>query len=725
MNLDLAKWVCADNCESPYIRRTFYVLDITEARISICGLGLFQLYINGYRISDDLLVPAWTDYEDKGKRRLLYPINDHFTHRINYLSYDITSYLIQGKNAIGVLLGNGWYNQNKRNIEGDLWYAMPKLIFDITLQTRFDEKHVVSDEMLKWTQSHVLENNVFYGEKQDLARKLPNFSLLTFDDANWQPVSLVNVSDTILEHQVCPADKRIRTIKPTLIRTLADSKIFDCGVNTVGWVKLQYLGPRGGYVNVVYAEELTDMNSLSFDTTGGTNQIQQDSYINIPENTVLEPEFDWHGYRYFQVYGDAEPIEAVVVHMDIPVTSAFSCDHDVLNWLYQTMINTFLCNAHHGVPSDCPHRERLGYTGDGQLVCDTGMLLLGSRSLYEKWMQDIADSQDPITGHVQHTAPFYGGGGGPGGWGCAIVEVPFRYYKHYADQEILIKYYPHMLKYIEYLYCHTDKGLVVSEEKDGWCLGDWCAPPKTVIPESFVNTYFYIKSMEQIKEIAGILDMPFQLDDRIAISKQALIDQYYSKSTNSFCESIQGADAFALDLNMGNPAMSDNLVKHYNKTKVFDTGIFGTDVLIKVLFENNFAQTAFDLLTQEEYPSFGYMKNRGATTFWEDWHGKSSHDHPMFGACTKYLFYGLLGIKQKEGSAGFSCITISPQFVNELNNIKGEIETKSGRIIVELIKDGMIADCNILIECIDDAEFEYHGISRILTKGENRFSIEI
>ena len=160
MELHCAKWVRAGNCEAAYIRKTFVANDFTEAKINICGLGFFQLYINKGRVSEHVLVPAWTDYEDRGKRRLLYPLDDTFTHRIYYLSYDITSHLVEGKNGIGVLLGNGWYHQNQRNVEGDLWYDKPKLIFSIILKTKTGEEYVVSDETLKWTQSHVIKNNI-------------------------------------------------------------------------------------------------------------------------------------------------------------------------------------------------------------------------------------------------------------------------------------------------------------------------------------------------------------------------------------------------------------------------------------------------------------------------------------------------------------------------------------------------------------------------------------
>jgi alpha-L-rhamnosidase len=218
MGFNSAKWVRAGSCEAPYIRKTFMARDFTEARINICGLGFFQLYINGDRVSDHVLVPAWTDYEDRGKRRLLYPINDKFTHRIYYLNYDITSYLVEGQNGIGVLLSNGWYNQNKRNVEGDLWYNKPKLIFSIILKTKTGEEYVVSDETLKWTQSHVIENNIYFGEKHDLSLKLPDFSLSSFNDGSWEAVSILEDTPSIMELQTCPADKKIRTKTHTLFK---------------------------------------------------------------------------------------------------------------------------------------------------------------------------------------------------------------------------------------------------------------------------------------------------------------------------------------------------------------------------------------------------------------------------------------------------------------------------------------------------------------------------
>ena len=324
------------------------------------------------------------------------------------------------------------------------------------------------------------------------------------------------------------------------------------------------------------------------------------------------------GSGIFQVFGEAEPEAVVVIHTDLAVTSSFSCGNEVLNWLFDSMMRTYLGNLHLGVPSDCPHRERLGYTGDGQLVCETGLLLTDSASVYAKWVQDIADGQDPDSGHVQHTAPFYGGGGGPGGWGCAIVEVPWQLYRHDGDKRILERYWPNMLKYIEYMLRHSANGLVVSEEEGGWCLGDWCAPPETVLPIPFVNTWFLVRSMGRMQEMAEVLGSgyAFPFETELSTAKAAMVRSYYDPARNTFCEGLQGADAFALDIGLGNPDLLTAMVRRYEESGVIDTGIFGTEVLLRVLFESGHAP---DRVPIADHPCISVLRT----------HDGVGRDHPL------------------------------------------------------------------------------------------------
>ena len=186
-------------------------------------------------------------------------------------------------------------------------------------------------------------------------------------------------------------------------------------------------------------------------------------------------------------------------------TSDFHCDNDVLNWLHDAYLNTQYTNMHAGIPSDCPHIERRGYTGDGQLACRPAMKMLDTEAFYRKWMQDIADCQDLHTGHVQNTAPYTHSGGGPGGFGCAIVEIPWQFYLHFGDREVLARYYPNMHRYFDYLELHSEHELVTSDKAGEWCLGDWCCHTSVVMPAPFVNTYFYIKSLARMIEIAKLI----------------------------------------------------------------------------------------------------------------------------------------------------------------------------------------------------------------------------
>ena len=332
---------------------------------------------------------------------------------------------------------------------------------------------------------------------------------------------------------------------------------------------------------------------------------------------------------------------------------------------------------HGGVPSDCPHRERLGYTGDGQLTAESAMLTLDCRSFYEKWIRDIADCQDKKTGHVQHTAPFLGGGGGPGGWGCAMVTVPYSFYKIYGDKKILKRYYKNMLAYISSMKGFCQDHLVVREREKGWCLGDWCTFDEVKLPESFVNTFFYIKSMVTVQRIAGIIGEKADFDELIKASKAQINKSFFDPATGDFCGGVQGANAFGLSLGLGDERTKENLLKHYKKLKSFDTGIFGTDVLTEYLVSEGEIDLLFELLSSEKCGSFGYMKNSGATTLWEYWQGANSHNHPMFGALVRQLFYGFLGIKADAGLKNFE---ISPRYIKGMDFIKAKLKTDYGEV---------------------------------------------
>lgn len=692
------KWVTS-TCENPIFKKEFELTTLQDASLSISGLGFFEAYLNGRKISEDLFVPAWSDYEPRVNRRLLYPINDSFTHRVYYLKYDVSSQLCIGNNTLEIWLGNGWYNQNVRNIEGDLWYGMPKLAFELIFNDQSNTiSSIISDESLVWTPSHITSSNIYAGEEQD-------FRLEAAGD--WQPVILTDAPRGELCLQESPPDRIIRKIKAICIQRDQDKAIYDATENTSGYAVFTLCGKSGSIVRVRYSEELAEDGSLDTSSTGNSPP-QIDSFISNGTPRLCQPKFTYHGFRYFEIEGDVEDVRVYVIHADVDPKVSFHSSSEPLNLLFDAYLRSQLSNMHTGVVSDCPHRERLGYTGDGQVTADTAMLLLEGDEFYHKWIIDILDCQDINNGHVQHTAPFYGGGGGPGGWGSAIVLIPYYHYHHYRNKELLARCYPHMKKWLSYMKDHSEGNLVVREEEQGWCLGEWCTLDKVALPEPFVNTYFLIKSLEKMQEIAHILNLTDNFDSDLTSIKKAWKDAYYDPDTNSYCNGVQGADAFALDIAMGNEAMLINLVANYEQKQHFDTGIFGTDILVTVLCQYGYVDLACDLLTASGPGTFGYLQETSATTLWERWDGTESHNHHMFGAVVKHYFYSFLGIDFSKQ------LTIRPNIPKKLDSVSARVATRLGCVDIQFKRTSEIL--NFDIRSTADCTFIYRDQAYFIQK---------
>lgn len=543
-------------------------------------------------------------------------------------------------------------------------------------------------------------------------------------NSGFQNVIKAPAHETQFFVQDCPADRVERVIKPVKLFDLGEVSIYDMGENISGYPVVAAT-VDGADITVRCSEEINPDGTLNFDSCD-REQIQKDEYRNAKKGEECMPWFTWHGFRYFELTNNAEPVLCEVVHSNCAVTSSFESGSEMLNWLYDAYIRTQLSNMHSGVPSDCPHIERLGYTGDGQLCCEAAMMLLDSQKFYKKWLEDISDCQSVGNGHVQHTAPFMGGGGGPAGWGGAIAVVPYEMYKIYGDKETFRRYLPKILRYFDYLDSRSSGGLVCREEEGGWCLGDWCPPEQITICEPFVNTALYVKQMMMTKEASeaiGESETAAMLEKRIEEKKQAILSAYYSPQTGSFIGDAQGANSFAVDIGLGGERAFNNTKKKYDAADAFDTGIFGTDILTRVLFERGCADTAFRLLTSTGKGSFYNMKKQGATTIWENWDGERSHSHPMFGAVTRYLFSFILGITQEKNSAGYEKIVIAPQIPDGLNRASGHITTVRGEIAVSFVRTEREMDFYVTVPQKSwftygsDCEYE-------LWEGENHIHID-
>ena len=669
-----AKWItCGDAESNPLIFKKITARGVSRARISICGLGFYELFINAQRVGNEFFKPAFSDYSSRDLSSFTYPLNDITSHTVYYNVYDITAYLKTGDNILSVILGNGYYRQKRRLDEGDTSFN-DKLIlaFEIELEYPGGEKeYILSDGTESFIKSFIVSDNLFYGETQDCSSfSFPTES--TFRSA--EKVGVTSAPDGEIKRQNCPFDRIVRSIVPEIVYADGERIVYDVGENVTGHV--EFLS-EGESVLISHSEVMNG-NALDFTSTGGDSQIYRCAYENTSIGQRLFPYFSWGGFRYFEVKGRAKDVKVNVIHADIPVIATFKSDNQTLNWLFDSYIRTQLNNMHCGVPTDCPHRERLGYTGDAQLTIESALLTLDARDFYKKWFADLRDCQDKRDGHVQHTAPFCGGGGGPGGWGGAMILAPYYYYVVTGDKTVIEENFDNMIRYIDCMKTFLRDGLIVKEREKGWCLGEWGTPGKVEIPEPFVNTYYYIVCLEKLSFLSSEIGEKIDCSVEIENSKKALIREYYDSKSNSFCNGIQGADVFALNLGLGNKDMEERVLSHYRETGVFDVGISGLSVLSEYLVKSGNIQVLFDLLITEKYPSFSYMKEHGASTIWEAWDGSCSHDHPMYCSFIKQFFYGFLGIKAE---VGLKNIRISPLYIDGLKFVEGSIKTGEGKTL--------------------------------------------
>ncbi len=713
-----ACWIApSEPSASPIIERTFQVESADSAALTVTGLGYFEARVNGYKLGNEYFQPVVSDYEPRDTTLFNYPCHDLFSHRIYYRTFDISSFVVPGQNRLEIQLGGGWYAQLERTCEGKAHYGtVPKCIYALQV----DGLTYPSDGTEAWVDSDICYSNLYIGECHDpnAPKKSGQVQRLPAPQAELCP-------------QIGSPDRHIRTIIPRLVGEVNGRKIYDAGENISGIVRVRSVAGYTGEIVLRFSEDRFPDGSLDFESTGGgivlhtgKQQIMTDTFVCDGQERIYEPKFVWHAFRYFDISGECENPEVLVIHADIPVTATFDSDSEALNFLFDAYIRTQLGNMHGSIPSDCPHRERLGYTGDGQITAPAVMMLLDSQEFYRKWIRDILDSQDLKTGHVQHTAPFQGGGGGPGGWGCAIVIVPYWYWRQWDDRSMLETCWEPMCRWIDYLRAHSENGLVTSEVEGGWCLGDWCTYDACRIPEPFVNTFYLIKSIRMMYEIAGAIGQSTCIPGLQATESEALAAlkrTYYDTEHGVYFDGTQGADAYAVELGLQSPAIC---AEYYANLKRFDTGFLGTDVLCDMLFTHGYADLAYQLLSTEECGSYLYMKRHGATTLWESWTGKwpngegeVSRDHPMFGAATRQLFQGILGIRQAPDSCGWKQVVITPQLPSAMNYASGSILTPQGRIAVALTRDEKGVCAQVTIP---------HGVhatasGQPLSDGENTF----
>lgn len=671
---------------APYFRKMFRLdKPVKQAKAYICGLGFYEMYLNGEKVGDQVLAPAVTNFDRRSLKKMLYFFDDQSTQRVLYNTFDVTSLLQKAENTIGVLLGNGWYNQRDRTVEGHMWYDTPRLLCQLEIEyTDGSTEMIGSDDSWKTATGPFLHDAIFTGEVYDARLELDGWNQNNYDASSWKKALLVRPPAGRLHAQLAPHEKVVRTLQPVSCEQKNDSTYWYIFPEMVsGWAQINVEGNAGDLVRLRFVgEENNDFGQIDLYTLRGGLKEQ------------WEPRFTWHTFRFVEVVSrqvkmDEKSLVVKDVHTDPEPAGSFDCSNELFNKINEVYLRTQKNNFHGSISSDCPHRERLAYTGDAQVVVESSILSFDMTQFYRKWFDDMEDARNRKSGYVPHTAPFGGGGGGPA-WGSAYVIMPWAYYCYYGDTALLEQHYAGMKQWVTYLSTRTDeRGIVVREEPDGWCLGDWCAPGKKMeLPEALVNTTYYYHSAFLMSKVAEVLgkEEDRQSFDRLSDQiKRDFHTVFFNPSTHHYWEGRQGADVFPLAFGMvpktEKEAVFNALVAHLDSLgNHFDTGILATPLLLKVLTDNGRSDIAFELMNQRDIPGFGYVLDDRYSCLWERWEGKASRCHPMFGSVVAWFYNTLAGIRFDETAPGMKHLVIAPQPVGDLTYCRGSYQSLYGLV---------------------------------------------
>lgn len=702
-----AKWICDPSPDeiAPMFRERFLCEgEILSARLYVTGLGYYRAYINGKDTDDYRLKPLVSDYDERGLKNILSYAVPNPKRRIYYDTYDVTESL--GKaNALVVVVGNGWYNQRLKQDEGEYFYGTPRALYELHIYYADGRKQIIaSGRKSRVVKSDILENMLFRGMVRDFRRYREEEYLYAAEDPAPCAELCVPAPTGELTGSPMHSDKIAKTHTATCIHRDGCTSVYDFGVNHTGVVKVRARGKAGERIVMTYGEHITEEGELDHYSTSWGVLIQKDEMILAGKEDEFCPFFTFHGYRYMELKKSSEDIEVLDLeslefYADIGPSGKFTCSNELFNRMQTVYLQTQLSNMHGGIPSDCPHRERRGYTGDGQTTCESAMYALDAYCFYRKWLTDIFDSQSPDTGFVPHSAPFSGGGGGPG-WGSAVVVVPDVLYRHTVSREVMESSYPHMFAWVNYLETRMENGIVVKEE-EGYCLGEWFCPTRIDMPESLVNTYFYLFCVQKTAKFAELLGKKDEAEELLLrFKKTAKIfhDTFYDREKGVYDQGKWGANLFPLSLGIVPPEEEQrvwqNTLEYYKKeTNLhFDVGIFGLGLIGDVFLKYGGAQELYQMLNQTDFPSIGYMLRNGETTFRECWTEKYSPDiwnkgvlmkgyplsynHPMFGSFTKYFYKAGAGIRLDRLDERI--IEFKPEWTQELTFASADIKTVFG-----------------------------------------------
>lgn len=675
---------------APYLRKTFSTEKaIKKARVYISGLGLYVFYINGKKIGDHVLDPTFTNFDK----------------RVHYITYDVTKNISSGINTLGVLLGDGWYNVHSRAVWGfnkAAWRDRPTCLLQLEIEYEDGTVDVVlTDESWKTAPSPTIYNDIRQGEKYDARLEIANWNRSILDASLWIPVREKAGPKGTLVAQMMPANKIMRTVTPVAINSPKPGVyIVDMGQNFAGWIRLNVKGDSGNVVNMKFGEVLNDdgtLNQYNVSRHHRETEFQVAEYtLNGKGLEVWEPKFTYFGFQYVEITGypgqlTIDDIVGKVVHTSFETSGSFTCSNDIINKIHNATDWSFISNFL-GYPTDCPQREKNGWTGDAHLAAETGLLTYKTQMAYTKWLYDCQDAQlengllpgiVPTSGWGYTVGDWVEYGFGPA-WDGAYVWIPWYLYSYSGDTQVLDEHYFNMKKSIEYMSDMAENHILDIG------LGDWVFID-TYAPRALTSTACYYDQTAKFAEMASLLnkkeDAIFYAELARSI-KKAFNERFYNEKEKTYADEEQTSLAAALYFDLIPDNNDKDVVTNLaniiiQNDTLLDCGVLGAKWIPHALSDNGFEQLAFDISKNTRFPGWGYWMENGATTLWEDFNINSkdnSRNHMFFGDIVQWCYKVLGGIRLDEDNPMFKHFFIEPFFANSLDFTKASHDCMYGMI---------------------------------------------
>ena len=682
---DSKNWRKPDPHPAPMLRKSFSLSGkVKKGRVYVCGLGYHVLFINGKRASDRVLSPAVSQYNE----------------RVYYETLDVTELLTEGENVFGVILGNGWYNSYTKdpwNFAQAPWRDKPKLWLEghIELENG-DTVDVLTDSTWKSSVGPIVADGLRHGEVYDARLEKDGWTEPGYDDGDFLPVQIKRSPGGIRTSWQATPIRKVESLKAVKIYRREDgSCVYDFGKNVSGYVRINAKGYRDAEIVFRYSERIDADNRINVEKISAyiqSGEFQTDRYIMRGlENEQWSPSFTYHGFRYVEVSGypgdcDENSFTAEVVYTDFSSTGEFTCSNELINRIQSISRLATLTNFH-GLPEDCPHREKNGWTGDAWISAEQFLLNFDPRRDYRKWITDLRDCQRP-DGHLPGLAPTADWGYRRTGivWGAALVYIPWYQYLYTGDKRILSENFEAMKRFIENTAALEDNGTVTHDGENPFAFGDWMPPGGNHARKCSVvlmETATYCDLLSILSKIARVLessdDSLFYESEHDRI-KECFKNKFMKDAPDtSDAMTANGCISFCgLDVS-GEYALA---VKKESLSNggIADFGFHGMKYVLHTLTDNGMEDVAYNIIKNRKFPGWGYMVDSGATTLWENWEGDLSQNHHAFSDVSAFFYKALAGIRIDPEKPGFRHFYLKPFAPEDLDFVKASHRSPYGMI---------------------------------------------